>query len=202
LYSNSIDLFIEQIFVGFGLLMLLISSIIAFIPEKFAKYINTFRTYAIKTIRIAGILGLLWFVIYMILAASSDTRMFEHLFDTSRNGYERLAILLLLIRFPLLFGLTQLLWLKKVQARVLYRNLIAVFTIFVALLHGRFLEKFIGITSFFYRDYLPSSYTIFDDNAWQQLISAMYKSCTLFAIFVLIFWGISTIINRLKRHHV
>ena len=203
LYSNNIDFFIEQIFVGFGLTILFISIIVTFsIDQGAVNFFKRFRDHAIETIRIAGIIGLCWFFIYIIIASTEDTRLFRDLFDSSKSGYLRFAIWAILLRFPVLFGLTQLFWIEKMRSRVSYRNSIAFLIIFVALFHGAFLEKLLIFMTNIHRDYLPSDYSMFDDNFWQYAFYLIYKSFMLFIPMVLIQWGISMLINRFKRKNV
>lgn len=181
---------------------LLVSCILWLTRKRFANYLVPFLQHAIITIRFAGIIGISWFLIYIIIYYSANPDAFDHLFRTGNNVYERLVVWVIFLRFPLLFGLTQLFWIQKVRTKTLVRNCIAVCIMFVAVLHGRFLEKAIIIMSSFHRDYLPSNYTIFEDAYWQQTAYFMGISSIIFTLIVFIQWGISEIINRLKRKNV
>lgn len=201
LYNSYIDFFIERIFFGFGFLALLISVISLFTKKQLPKYLDSFLRHSITVIKYAGIIGLIWFFTYLIVFYNSDPNAFDSFFNT-KSGYERFAIGIYLLRFPLLFGLTQLFWIQKVKTTAFYRNSIAILLMLIAILHGRAIEHFIIIVSSYHRDYLPSSYTMFDDHFKQYTLYLIYKSCTLFITIVLLKWGISEIINRLKLKNV
>ncbi|MEM6684799.1 MAG: hypothetical protein AAF617_03295 [Bacteroidota bacterium] len=171
------------------------------LPKEKSKYLQAFINHAISVIRIAGIIGFLWFLFYMITFYISNPDAFDNFWNDANSPHIQFFIWVLLLRFPLLFGLTQLFWIKKIKTKAVYRNSIAVLIAFLAIFHGRVIERFLIFITSLHRDYLPSDYSIYDDNLWQSTGYLLYESSLLFIPIVLVKWGISEIINRLKRTH-
>lgn len=176
-------------------MMFLASIITFFVKNQFLTHVQSFIEHSIKIIRFAGILGIIWFLMCTISYFSVNSNAFENLFSNSTNTQEKLLFSQILVRFSLLFGLTQLFWIKKIRALTWLRNIIAFFIMFIAISHGIFLEKTIIFFSLFHRDYLPSNYSMFD-NFYQHVLYFICKSCLIFTLIVLIVRGISLTIKR------
>lgn len=158
--------------------------------------------HAVTTIKFTGIIGIIWFLIYVISYFSTTIDAFDNFFNTTHSRHLRFVIWAILLRLPVLFALSQLFWIKKVRTTIFYRNSIAILMLLIAIFHGIFIENFIIFITSFHRDYLPSDYSMTDNQLWKYTAYLIYKSSILFVFIVIIKWGISEIMNRLKNKNV
>ncbi len=170
----------NTIFYGFCFTSL-ISYFLSLSKSENIKLLNeNFFKQSIKCIRVFGIIYLIYTLSYSIYYFNFVISKEDYLSTKNRaTGSYALAYWFMLLR-PIVFSLlTQLLWLK-IFLKKSFANFILTFIIFIVVLFsGANIERFIILITSLHRDYLPSSWKLYDPSDLWHLIPL-----SIFAFFI------------------
>ena len=191
---SNIDLILESVFQGFGISILLFYFLTRIDKRRLSSFYEQFIYYAIRIVRISGIIYGIYFV-YLIITN------FDWIVDRfSDPDYVSYSIFTY-SRYLLIVIISQLFWIKKNQFRSLRRSIIITVLFVLSLLSNSFLERYVIIFSTYQRDGLGQEiygYSI------SELLAIMIPSFIItrivtFSVLVFLVWGISSLFKKSSR---
>lgn len=169
--NDFIILVFNAIFYGFCFTSL-ISYFLSLSKSENIKLLNEdFFNSSIKYIRVFGIIYFIYTISYFVYYLNFVITEENYLSTKNRaTGPYAWAYWMMLLR-PLAFSLlTQLFWVKRFQNRNLIGFILTFIIFIVILFSGVNIERFIIIVTSYHRDYLPSSWKLYQPDKFWLLI--------------------------------
>ncbi|WP_298901819.1 hypothetical protein [uncultured Psychroserpens sp.] len=177
----SVNQFLDGLFFGFSLMMIL-----ALIAYLFFKNVFIFN-FIHHAIRVARILAIIYFSLYLLSTISYYSSSDFKFFSERAKGPYAWVYWLMLLR-PLLFcGLIQLFWFKKIRSKMRYIGLLILPIAILTLFSGAMFEKLVIISASFHRDVISEG-SQFGTDLFFILALHIIETCVVFSALVFVSW--------------